>query len=239
MAGSAEKHQSRVVLALDVWGPYEKRLAAARNVLAATRDRIAAVKVNHHLLLPLGLAGVKDIVKMCDQEGLPLIADLKINDIESTNLNIVSSLLDFGFDALTANPFVGWKEGLEKVMDEVHARNGGVILLVYMSHRGAEDGYGLGLEGGKSMFEIFSQRARNWAADGVIVSAKSPERIREARRVVGKGCMIFSPGVGAQGGSSEEWYRTGADYMIVGRAVMDAADPRKAVISLAGRRGTG
>ncbi len=239
MSQSAERHQSRVVLALDVWGPYGKRLAAARSVLEATRDRIAAVKVNHHLLLPLGLTGIKDIVGMCKREGLPLIADLKINDIESTNLNIVGSLLDFGFDALTANPFVGWREGLEKVMEEVHAKDGGVLLLVYMSHQGAEDGYGLGLGGGESMFRVFSQRAKDWGADGIVVSAKSAEKIREARRIVGEGCMIFSPGVGAQGGSPEEWYRTDADYMIVGRAVMDAQDPREAVISLAERREIG
>lgn len=232
MLGSAATHGSRVVLALDISGPYDRRIGRATEVLEATKTGIAAVKVNHHLLLPFGLRGLEEVIGLCRKEGLPLIADLKINDIESTNLNIVESLLDFGFSAVIANPFVGREEGLGKAVDRIHSRGGGILFLVYMSHKGAEDGYGLRLEGGEPLYRVFAERARDWRADGVVVSAKSADRIAEARTVVGKDCLIFSPGIGAQGGDPKAWASSGADFIIVGRSIVESTDPGKALRDL-------
>lgn len=232
---SADRSGSRVVLALDFAGPYEDRLKRAEEVLAKTKREVAAVKVNHHLLLPYGLGGVRGVIDVCHQEGLPLIADLKLNDIESTNLNVADSLLAFGFDAVIANPFVGREEGLGKVIERMHAKEGGVILLVYMSHRGAAEGYGLRDESGRPLYVAFAERARDWGADGVVVSAKTVEKIAETRRVVGKECLIFSPGIGPQGGDAASGAGEGADFVIVGRSVTEAPDPLEALRVIAGR----
>ncbi len=232
MLKSAAKNKSKVVLALDLSGPYDRRLGRAEEVLEATKHGIAAVKVNHHLLLPFGLQGIRGIISICRKEGLPMIADLKINDIESTNLNIVDSLLDFGFSAVIANPFVGREEGLGKVVERVHSLGGGILFLVYMSHKGAEEGYALRLEGGEPLYRIFAERARDWKADGVVVSAKSADKIAETRRIVGKDCLIFSPGVGAQGGDAKTGASSGADFLIVGRSITESADPGKALRDL-------
>ena len=230
MMASAERTGSRVVLALDVTGPYDARLARAEKALDATKDGIAAVKVNHHLLLPFGLEGIGKIVAKCHDRGLPLIADLKMNDIESTNLDIADSLLAYGFDAVIANPFVGKEEGLGGVIERMHAKGGGVILLVYMSHRGAKEGYSLRVAG-KPLYKTFAARAKDWRADGVIVSAKSPEKIAETRKIIGKGCLIISPGVGAQGGT-RRGAALGADFVIVGRSIVEATNPRKALMEI-------
>jgi orotidine-5'-phosphate decarboxylase len=232
MLRSAARNKSKVVLALDFSGSYDRRLGRAEEVLEATKHGIAAVKVNHHLLLPFGLQGIQGVISLCRKEGLPLIADLKINDIESTNLNIVDSLLDFGFSAVIANPFVGRDEGLGKVVERVHSLGGGILFLVYMSHKGAEDGYALRLEGGEPLYRVFAERARDWKADGVVVSAKSADKIAETRSVVGKDCLIFSPGVGAQGGNAKIGAISGADFLIVGRSITESANPGKALRDL-------
>ena len=229
MRASALARNTKIVLALDFSGSYDVRLKKARAVLAATKAEIAAVKVNHHLLLPFGLRGLSDIIDTCRGQGLPLIADLKINDIESTNLNIVDSLLDFKFDAVIANPFVGKEEGLGRVVERVHSKHGGILFLVYMSHKGAEEGYMLRLEGGEPLYRLFATRARDWGADGVIASAKAGDKIAEIRSVVGNKCLIFTPGVGAQGGSASESLRAGADFVLVGRSVTESDDPLKVV----------
>jgi len=231
MMASAAKSRSRVVLALDVTGPYESRLSRAAKVLEATKARVAAVKVNHQLLLPLGLEGTRGIIATCRSEGLPLIADLKMNDIESTNLDIVDSLLSYGFDAVIANPFVGKTEGLGGAIERMHSKGAGMIILVYMSHAGAGEGYALEMKGGVRLYRIFAERARDWRADGVIVSAKSPERIAETRKIVGRDCLILSPGVGAQGGS-KRGAAPGADFAIVGRSITEAEDPEKALAEI-------
>ena len=229
---SAAQNKSKVVLALDFSGPYDQRLGRAEEVLEATRHGIAAVKVNHHLLLPFGLQGLQNIIGLSRNEGLPLIADLKINDIESTNLNIVDSLFDFGFSAVIANPIVGREEGLGKVVERVHSLGGGILFLVYMSHKGAEEGYALRLEGGEPMYRVFAERARDWKADGVVVSAKSADKIAETRRIVGKDCLIFSPGIVVQGGDAKTGVSSGADFLIVGRSITESADPGKALRDL-------
>ncbi len=232
---SAEKSGSRVVLALDFADPYDVRLKRAEEVLATTKREVAAIKVNHHLLLPYGLQGIQGLIDVCHREGLPLIADLKLNDIESTNLNAVDSLLAFGFDAVIANPFVGREEGLGRVIERMHAKEGGVILLVYMSHQGVGEGYGLRDERGRPLYMTFAERARDWGADGVVVSAKTLDKIAETRKVVGRGCLIFSPGIGPQGGDAASGAGQGADFVIVGRSVIEAPDPLKALREVAGR----
>jgi orotidine-5'-phosphate decarboxylase len=232
MLKSAAENRSNVVLALDLSGSYDQRIGRAEEVLAVTKHGIAAVKVNHHLLLPFGLQGLQGIIGLCRKEGLPLIADLKINDVESTNLNIVDSLFDFGFSAVIANPFVGREEGLGKVVEKVHSLGGGILFLVYMSHKGAAEGYALRLEGGEPLYRVFAERARDWKADGVVVSAKSADKIADTREIVGKDCLIFSPGVGAQGGDAKLGASSGADFLIVGRSITEAANPRKALHDL-------
>jgi orotidine-5'-phosphate decarboxylase len=231
---SAAKHGSRIVLALDVSGPYETRVKRAEKVLDSTEDAVAAVKLNQHLLLPFGLAGVRGLVERCRDDGLPVIADLKLNDIEATNLDAVRSLFDHGFDAVIANPFVGREEGLGGAVEYVHQRGGGILFLVYMSHRGAGEGYGLEV-GGEPMYKVFARRAKDWGADGVIVSAKDVRKIEEVRRIVGES-LIFSPGVGAQGGDVGLGDGQGSDFVIVGRALTEAADPAAVLRGLNVRR---
>jgi orotidine-5'-phosphate decarboxylase len=229
---SSKRRNSRVVLNLDFWDPYETRLERAVKVLDATKELVAAVKINHHLILPYGLEGLKGVIETCHKEQLPLIADLKMNDIESTNLNITDSLLAYGFDAVIANPFVGRDEGLGRVLERLHSKGAGVLLLVYMSHRGAEEGYTLRLEGGEPVYRLFARRASEWGADGVIVSAKSADRITETRRIVGRDCLIFSPGVGAQGGDAKSGLKAGADFLLVGRSITESSDPAKFIRGL-------
>ena len=232
MARSSTRNGSRLVLALDLSGPYDTRVSRAEAVLGAVKGAIAAVKVNHQLLLPYGLQGIRSLVETCRVERLPLIADLKLNDIGSTNVNVVDSLLSFGFDAVIANPFVGREEGLGEVIARMHAGEGGVILLVYMSLRGADEGYGLFEHSGEPLYRTFAVRARDWGADGVVVSARSVDKIIETRRIVGEECIIFSPGIGPQGGEVASGAGEGADFIIVGRSITESADPAKAAREL-------
>jgi orotidine-5'-phosphate decarboxylase len=148
----------------------------------------------------------------------------------STNLNIVESLMAYGFDAVTANPFVGLREGLAEAITGLHNKGGGVIFLVYMSHLGADEGYGLETLGGRPMYRLFAERARQWGADGVVVSAKSMDIMEETRNIVGKGCLIYAPGVGPQGGTVS--MAAGADFVIVGRAITEDKDPAEVLRSM-------
>jgi len=226
---TSKKHSSRVILGLDVTGPPETRVERATKILAQLGDEIAGVKVHWHLILPSGLKGIAEIVRLSTSKNLPIIADFKLNDIESTNLEAVDLLFANGISAVIANPFVGAEEGLSGVIAKSKTAGKGVILLVYMSHAGAKEGYGL-IVNGKPLYLEFARRARDWGADGAIVSAKSPSVIKEVRSILRKDQLILSPGVGVQGGKADKSViEAGTDFAIIGRSIIEAKDPLAAL----------
>ena len=242
MQEAANSKGSRIVLALDF--PFEpvpnreKVLAKAQKILKAVHPYICAVKINHHLTLPLGLFdGVQAIVEQIRGEGMLAIMDAKVNDIGNTNQVIADYYFAAGFDAIIANPFVGWDEGLKPLFEVSKRLSRGVILLNYMSHKGAVEGYGqtvIDPETGEQtpQYVLFAQKALKWGADGVVVGATVPEKIAEVRQILGEKVGIYSPGVGVQGGAAEMAIKAGADYLIVGREIINAEDPAQLARSL-------
>jgi len=232
---TAKKQASNIVLALDF--PFEKPenrdhlFAKAEHVLEAASPYLCAVKFNHHLVLPLGtFDGVQELVKKTHEKGLMAIMDCKANDIGSTNQVIAEYYYMAGFDALIANPFIGWEEGLKPIFDVARRMQRGVILLVYMSHRAAYEGYGqtiIEAETGKQILQYvaFAKKALRHEADGAVVGATYPEKIKEVYSMLGEKVPIYSPGIGAQGGEISTATRSGARYLIVGRAITQADDP--------------
>jgi orotidine-5'-phosphate decarboxylase len=140
--------------------------------------------------------------------------DCKANDIGNTNQIIAEYYFAAGFDALIANPFVGWEEGLQPIFAVAKKQQRGIILLAYMSHKGAAEGYGQTLidpETGNptAQYISFAKKALKWNADGAVVGATLPNKIREIREVLGEAVSIYSPGVGAQGGAAETARKAG------------------------------
>ena len=229
----AKDQSSRIVLALDYTDEDPERLEAkSRNIIEEAGQSLSAVKVNYHLLLPLDPDGVKRIVKTAHEAGLQAIADIKLNDISSTNLTAGNYLWKAGFDAVIANPIVGYEEGLAPLIQQAHNNGRGVILLIYMSHKGAADGYGLTVldkTGHRlKIHEVFLERAVKWGADGVVIGATKPGIISYAAERLEGRLPIFCPGVGVQGGSHMEAVSAGADFLIIGRTILGADDPAAA-----------
>jgi orotidine-5'-phosphate decarboxylase len=233
----AKGKNSRIVLALDFpFEPPEKRskvLVKAQNILKAVHPYICAVKVNHHLVLPLGtFDGIQQLIEQIHGQGLLTIIDAKVNDVGNTNQVIAEYYYAAGFDAIIANPFVGWEEGLKPLFDVSKQLNRGVILLCYMSHKGACEGYGQTIINPETCMQIpqylsFARKALKWSADGAVVGATVPEKISEIKQILGSHVDIYSPGVGVQGGAAETAVKAGANYLIVGREIINSPDPAK------------
>jgi len=232
MERSANRTGSNIVLALD-FPLDEPRHLLSRSIrmLETVGSYVCAVKINRQLVLPIGLFdGVQRILNLTHDRGLPAIMDCKINDVGHTNREIAECYYKAGFDAVTANPFVGWDEGLQPVFETAQQMHRGVLLLVFMSHKGAEEGYGQTIYDPKTgravpQYVAFAQKALSWEADGAIVGATFPEKIREVHAILGNRVPIYSPGVGVQGGDIESAITAGAHYLIVGRAITLAKNP--------------
>jgi orotidine-5'-phosphate decarboxylase len=138
---------------------------------------------------------------------------------------------------LTANPFVGWEEGLKPIFNVARKLQRGVILLAYMSHKGANEGYGQTVYDAEAATETtqyisFARKALEWDADGVVVGATYPEKIMDIHKILKEKMPIYSPGIGAQGGAAEAALKAGARYLIVGREITLAEDPAEAAKKL-------
>jgi orotidine-5'-phosphate decarboxylase len=242
MQETAKSQSSRLVLALDF--PFEipenrtSILIKAQKVLKLVSPYVCAVKINHHLTLPLGtFDGVQQLVEQIHGKGMLAIMDAKVNDIGNTNQVIAEYYFAAGFDAIIANPFVGWDEGLKPLFEVSKKLNRGVILLTYMSHKGANEGYGQTIicrETGEKTLQYvsFARKALIWGADGVVVGATAPQKISEVKQILQDKVDIYSPGVGAQGGSAVTAIKAGASYLIVGREITNSNNPASVARSL-------
>jgi orotidine-5'-phosphate decarboxylase len=224
---SSSRRNSKVILALDPTSEIKKRIDFSMALLSKISDYVAAVKMNYHLLLPFGLKGISKIVKLCNTKKLPLIADLKLNDIGSTNREVCKLLRNHGFDCVIANPVVGLDEGIGVLLDE-REEDFGVILLVMASNIGSREIYELNADG-KKLYQIFTHKAKEWGADGVVVPSRRIDVIKETRKILGRDYLILSPGIGKQGGIASEAISAGADFVIVGRSIIESENPYKAI----------
>ena len=225
MARAAKK--SRVILALDTT-PRKSSAKYAGGIIKAVASHICAVKINFHLLLPLSSSEIKGIAMLAHKHGLQCIADIKLNDIDNTNRAALEQLKKMGFDAVIANPFMGTGT-LTSLVELAHKKAMGVIALVYMSHPDASEGYGLQTSR-DMMYRIFFERAIASHADGIIIGANQMEILKEmCNKKKDRGVLldVYSPGVGVQGADAVSAAKSGSDYLIVGRGIIEAKDPAK------------
>ena len=197
--------KKRVILALDVTARDD-----AKRIVEATAQHLDAVKINWPLVLGAGPDIITEISKMS-----PVICDFKIADIPNTNRLIVEQAMKLGASAVIAHGFTG-SDSLKACVD---ASGGRVFVVTEMSHPGGE-------EFTRPNAERIAAMAKEQKAMGIVAPATRPERIARMREIVGD-LRIISPGVGAQGGKASDALRYGADFVIVGRAIYESADPGK------------
>jgi len=203
--------RNRIILALDV----TSRADAVR-VVEAVKDYVDAIKIGWPLILAVGPDIISEIAKNKD-----VICDLKIADIPNTNRLIVEQAMKRGASAVIAHGFTG-DDSVKACID---AAKGQVFVLTEMSHPGAK-------QFTAPVADKLAALAKSVGARGIVAPATRPERIAELRKIIGD-LEIISPGVGAQGGKASDALKAGADYIIVGRAIYEAPDPKAAAKALA------
>jgi orotidine-5'-phosphate decarboxylase len=227
---------SRIILANDYDSVNKKTVSQTIQNIKTLHKFLCGIKLNFHMLLPLGKEEIIRINKVAHQYGLQTIADIKLNDIGNTNQITSKTLWDFGFDAIIVNPIMGPKS-LKKIVTEAHKRDKGVIALCHMSAPEAKLSYEINVKLSKNskpkpLYNLFLKWAVSNKADGVIVGATFPKIVNDCKKIIGKKLDIYSPGIGKQGGNVKKAIANGSDFLIVGRTILNSKNPVRTVKQL-------
>jgi len=189
-------------------------------VIRATFPHAAAYKMQFGSYLQYGAPGVEVLSRLCRQIGPTRlrILDMKVNDIPNT-LRMVreGAFHQFGFDAITFTPWLGW-ETLQPFLDDpTH----GVFVVAHSSNPGSLDFQEIPTPRGPLWLAVVGEVRRLAHAHGnvgVVLGATFSDAFHAARQTLGNGIPILVPGVGAQGGSLATAVREGVDAH--GRALL-------------------
>ena len=220
------KSNGKVILANDYDLPTRNLESKTIENIKKLHPFLSGIKLNFHLLLPLGTKEITRINNVAHRYGLQTIADIKLNDIGNTNKITTEHLWNFGFDAVIVNPIMGL-ESLNNLVKSAHKNNKGIITLCHMSAPEAKLSYDMEIKIRKKqqLYQLFLDWALTAKVDGIIVGATFPEIIQYCSKKAGKKLDIFSPGVGTQGGNANEVMTAGTDYLIVGRTILNDKNP--------------
>ncbi len=229
MSGIAS--QERLIAALDVPSAAEARALAGR-----LGDAVRFYKIGLELFSAGGYFELSDWLRA---RGARVFADLKLYDIPETVRRAVANLRASGASFLTVHAERSIMEAAAKEKGELKIL--AVTVLTSFDARSiAEMGYAGSVE------DLVLQRSRaalESGCDGVIASGLEAPKIKAA---FGKRLLIVVPGVrpaGAAAGDQKrvvdvaQAFANGADYIVVGRPIRDAADPRAAAQAIQGTIG--
>jgi len=220
LAKKRREANSRLILALDVskeGSEIEELERKCLSILDETSEFLAGVKVGYSLVLNTGL---EIITKIKENYDIPLIADFKIADVPHISRQIAELAYDSGADAVISHGFTG-RDSLEEITKAAAEMNDrGVLVVSNMSH-----------PGGEMFIQPVSDKildlAKEAGGTGIVGPATRPEEVEELRSKAGDDILIFTPGIGAQGGEAGVAVKHGADYEIVGRAIYQSDFPGK------------
>ncbi len=212
--------RSSLIVALDF-----DSLSSAVKFAKQIADLVGMFKIGNQLFTAAGPAAVKEISAL----GAGIFLDLKFHDIPNTVAGAVLSAAAMS--------------GVQLV--NVHALGGrprllAVTILTSMDQKAMKE---VGIAGTPKLRVVkLAQLAKSAGVDGVVASV---QEAKDIRRACGRDFLIVTPGVrpkehaGASGRDDQtrkatptEAIRAGADFLVVGRPILAAADPRAAAQSI-------
>jgi orotidine-5'-phosphate decarboxylase len=224
--GKAIVDRERLIFALDVPGPDEALALADR-----LGDSVSFYKLGLELFMS-GSARFSELARTLADRGNKVMVDLKFFDVPETVGRAVARLRDFSATFATVH---GNDSMLEAAVREA---NGVKILAVTaLTSLDQHDLEALGFKCDVRQLVLSrAKRALELGCDGVVSSGLEAPWLR---REHGAGYLIVTPGIRPVTNRQDDQKRTvdiatafrnGADYVVVGRPIRDARDPRAAAL---------
>ena len=213
--------KDRLIVALDLPG-----VDQAEAMIARLGDSVTFYKIGYQLAYAGGLSLVGSLAA----SGKKVFVDLKLHDIGNTVARGVESLSSLGATFLTVHAY----PQTMKAAVEASAGSGLKILAVtvltsYDDGDLHEAGYRHNVS---DMVAARARQAREFGIDGIVCS---PEETTALRGIIAPEMCLVTPGVRPAGTNLGDQKRimtpgraiaAGSDYLVVGRPITEAADPK-------------
>jgi orotidine-5'-phosphate decarboxylase len=215
--------RDRLIVALDL-----ADTAAAQAMVEQLGDAVTFYKIGLELTYGGGLALAKDLVA----QGKQVFLDLKLHDIPNTVARATEQVAQIGATFLTVHAFPQTMKAAAGALGTSPMKLLAVTVMTsYDDADLAEAGYGSGVK------DLVARRARQAQASGVHGLILSAEEVAAMRALLGPDMLLVTPGIRPTGAAladqkrvmtPAEAIRAGSDYLVVGRPVTQAADPKAA-----------
>ena len=215
--------RDRLIVALDLPG-----VEAAEAMIGRLGDSVTFYKIGYQL----AYAGGLPLVRRLADSGKKVFIDLKLHDIGNTVARGVDSVASLGATFLTVHAYP------QTMKAAVEARAGSNLKILAVTVLTSYDdgdlhaaGYRLGVS---DLVEARAQQAQVLGVDGLVCS---PEEAASLHKIVGHQMSLVTPGVRPAGAAAGDQKRimtpgraisAGADYLVVGRPITEAVDPKAA-----------
>jgi orotidine-5'-phosphate decarboxylase len=213
--------KDRLIVALDLPG-----VAEAEAMVARLGDSVSFYKIGYQL----AFAGGLPLVRQLTGAGKKVFVDLKLHDIGNTVARGVESVARLGATFLTVHAYP------QTMKAAVEARTGSGLKILAVTVLTSYDdgdlhaaGYRLNVS---DLVEARAQQAQVLGVDGIV---SSPEEAAALRKIVGHQMNLVTPGIRPAGAATGDQKRimtparaiaASADYLVVGRPITEAADPK-------------
>jgi orotidine-5'-phosphate decarboxylase len=219
--------KSRLIVALDV-----PNRNAAIHAVERLSGHVGLFKVGLEIFTSEGPRLVEEI----RGRGEKVFLDLKLHDIPNTVAGAVRSACRLGVQMLTLHAS-GGPDMLAAACKEAQSSDSPPILLAVtaLTSLSEADIHTLGVpDSAEQWVERLAAMAKESGIPGIVSSSKELSMLR---RRFGKALQYVVPGIRPAGAALQDQSRTatpgeairsGADYIVVGRPILQAADPAKA-----------
>jgi orotidine-5'-phosphate decarboxylase len=215
--------KDRLIVALDLPG-----IGAAEAMIATLGDSVNFYKIGYQL----AYAGGLPLVRQLASAGKKVFVDLKLHDIGNTVARGVESVATLGATFLTVHAYP------QTMKAAVEARTGSDLKILAVTVLTSYDDGDLHAAGYRlSVSDLVEARAKQAQVLGVDGLVSSPEEAASLRKIVGHQMSLVTPGIRPAGTAAGDQKRimtparaivAGADYLVIGRPITEAADPKSA-----------
>jgi orotidine-5'-phosphate decarboxylase len=213
--------RQKLIVALDL-----PSVAEAGAMVEKIGDAASFYKIGYQLAFADGLPFARGLISA----GKQVFIDLKLHDIGNTVGKGVESVAKLGATFLTVHAY---PQTMKAAMDAARGSGLRILAVTVLTSYDDADLAAAGYKSGVSdLVALRAKQARDLGVDGLVCSA---EEAAALRKIVGKELVLVTPGIRPAGSAVGDQKRimtpakaiaAGADYLVVGRPVVEAADPK-------------